>query len=381
MLTVYKSNYCKPCEYLITCFKLCNIDIEILNIKDIDDTIEYSTVPVVKIDDKYILEYKNFSDLINKIRESGIDISISLIYDKLMHIIYGVTSSKSDDFNTFTTIYKIRDIRYHHEKGFLLSHHIITSGNELLIKHIILNYCNELSTYLTKPYIYNNIGFVICQSGKQSILHISAQNNVEIYLKLQSHIKDTCDSIGMYAKDYFEKKNDQLFISRINKIIQTKYQISFDTEKFIKDTLINEELKNIFNQMISKKTKIPPNSMHKSGVIFDKGDIYIKKFIDILNLKYDLQLEDKIFNIYAFTAEYSEDSNNDLEPHKDDSIITINWNLELSDDIDGTNLEMRSKNLLILPAMNQLLIHHGKIEHQVTKRIRGFRKNLIIWLK
>jgi hypothetical protein len=133
--------------------------------------------------------------------------------------------------------------------------------------------------------------------------------------------------------------------------------------------------------MISKKTKIPPNSMHKSGVIFDKGDIYIKKFIDILNLKYDLQLEDKIFNIYAFTAEYSEDSNNDLEPHKDDSIITINWNLELSDDIDGTNLEMRSKNLLILPAMNQLLIHHGKIEHQVTKRIRGFRKNLIIWLK
>jgi hypothetical protein len=300
-----------------------------------------------------------------------------------LKIIYGDEEDniENENFSIFTKLYKLGELRHHYEKGYLLAHHIVSSTNKNLLKYIILNYMNELSTYLTKPYIYNNVGFVICQSGTQSLLHVSAQNNEDNYLVLEKYIEDSFDSIGISAKSYLMNKNKESFVSRINKIIQDKYQVKIDTDKIIKDTYVNDELKNIFIGLLNNKTKVAPNSMHKAGIVLDRDNIYIRQFIDDLNLKYELELHDKIFNIYAFTAEYSPDTNNNLNIHKDDSIITINWNLELSDDIEGTELIIPSQNLLITPKKDQLLIHHGKIEHQVKERVRGMRKNLIVWLK
>lgn len=374
MITIYQDTNCCSCEYLILSLKLCNIDYKILKIREL--TIDYNKIPVVKINDIYISDYVNFNDLLNKIQKFDIDISLKKIYDKLLEIIY----NEDEDYDIFIKLYKVKEIRFHYEKGFLLAHHIVSSTNNNLLKYLMINHHNELNSYLTKTYIFNNQGFVICQTEDQTILHVSAQFNNDIYVKILNHVKDTPDSLGYFAKDILENRNNAMFISNINKRILNQYQIKFNTEKIIDDIFIDNEMRNVFvNKM--KQNQTAPNSMHKFGYVFDKEDQDIKKFVEKLDKNYNLLLEGKKFNIHAFIVEYSKDFNNYLDMHKDDSIITINWNLEVSDDIDGTDLIVPFNNLTFFPKKNRLLIHHGKIEHQVTKLKNGSRKNLIIWLK
>jgi len=373
MVIIYQNSDCSSCEHLILSLKLCNIDCKILDIKEL--SIKYDSIPVVKINDTFISDYVNFNDLLNKIKAFNIDISLSRIYNKLLEIIY----NEDEDFNIFIKLYKLNEIRFYYEKGFLLSHHIVSSTNNNLLKYLIINHNNELHSYLTKTHIFNNQGFVICQIENQTILHVSAQNNKDYYLKLLKHMKDTPDSLGYYANEIFENRNNSKFLSNINKKILNQYQIKFNME-IIDDIFNNDELKDILLNKINKN-HISPNSMHKYGHVFDKEDKDIKFFIENLNQKYNLLLENKQFNIHAFVVEYSKNFNNYLDMHMDDSIITINWNLEVSNDIDGTDLIIPYNNLTITPKKNRLLIHHGKIEHKVTKLIHGSRKNLIIWLK
>jgi hypothetical protein len=313
--------------------------------------------------------------------DHNINISLTSIYSKLLEIIYNEDEEKEDiNYSIFTKLYKLSEIRFHYEKGFLLAHHIVSSTNKKLLRFLIITYNNELKLYLTKPYIFNNSGFIICQTDEQSILHVSAQNNNENYLKILHHVEDTSDSLGYYAKDILDNRNNSMFLSNVNKRILNKYQIKYDTDMILDNIYINNELKNIFINKINHSDR-PPNSMHKSGYLFDKEDKDIQNFIEIISEQYNLLIHGKQYNIYAFIVEYSKDFNNYLDMHKDDSIITINWNLEVSDDIEGTDLIIPFKNLTICPKENRLLIHHGKIEHQVTKLTNGSRKNLIIWLK
>ena len=389
MLTLYTSDLCPFCYITKSLLKLY-FDKDSIKIDDVKNlTITYSKVPVIKVDSEFINNYNDFEDFIKQLSHlTKLNISLDDIYNKLLKIIY---SLEDTDTNTNTDIdsdkeimilfdiMKIKDINYYHNKGYLLAHHIISSGNNTLIKKFILTFFDKLNSFLTKTYIFNNTSFKIYIPSRQNLKHIAAQNNPEIFnkLKIIHEIEDEC---GNFPTDYYNNRNNISFLNSINKYISSKYEISYDINKLYIDIFENEELKNNIIEEIKSQDKIKPNSMHKTGVILENSK-YIKKLIDILNIKYDLNLDLKVYNIYAFTAEYSDGTNNYLDMHKDNSIITINWNLEASDDIEGTNLVIPSMDKIITPKKNQLIIHHGKLEHQVTERVNGSRTNLIIWLK
>jgi len=385
MLTLYKSDSCSFCDKTLSLLKLYfDIkDIKIDHVKNLN--IKYFRVPVLKVNNDYITDYNNFSDFLDKLNNL-LDSNINLddIYNKLMKIIYSLNEEDSEEVTEqileLFNIMKINDINYYHSKGYLLSHHIISSGNSILIKKFLGNFYDKLNSFKTTTYIMNNTTFKIYIPSGQNLKHIAAQNNPELYpkLKIISEIEDEC---GYYPIDYFNNRNNLEFIKNINRKISDKYEISFDINNIYIENFENDLIKNNLIEEIKFYDKIQPNSMHKTGVILDKKSKNVKEFVNLLDDKFNLKLDKKVYDIYAFTAEYSDCTNNYLDMHKDNSIITINWNLEVSDNIEGTDLVIPSMEKIITPKKNQLIIHHGKLDHQVMPRNSGSRKNLIIWLK
>lgn len=383
MLTLYTSYSCPSCDYTKSLLKLY-FDKDSIKIDDAKNlSITYSKVPVIKVDTEYINNYNDFEDFIKQLSNlTKVNISLDDIYNKLLKMIYSLNDEEdkaNEEIMLLFDLMKIKDINYYHNKGYLLAHHIISSGNNNLIKKFIITFFDKLNSFLTETYIFNNTSFKIYIPSGQNLKHIAAQNNPEIYnkLKIIHEIEDEC---GYFPKDYYINRNNVDFLNSINKKISLKYEINFDIDKLYIDIYQNEEIKNNIIKEIRSHDKIKPNSMHKTGVILENSK-NIKNLLEKLNSKFNLNLDFKVYNIYAFTAEYSDGTNNYLDAHKDNSIITINWNLEISDDIEGTNLAIPSMEKIITPKKDQLIIHHGKLEHQVTERVNGSRTNLIIWLK
>ncbi len=288
--------------------------------------------------------------------------------------------SYDENINLFWKLFNVGEIELYVKKGFTLAHHIISADYEVLIKHLVVLKRGSLNKYLTKPYIVNENLIRLSIPGEQTLLHISAQYNKSIYNKLKNIIVDTEDSIGKKAEDYYNNNNSK-FIHEVNELVQKKYGINFDYDNIIIDQYENTQLKDKLIKSLENKKYLTPNSMHKKGKYINyKDNIIIQELIDELDTKYKLNLKNKTYKIYCFTAEYDDDKNNNLDIHKDSSIITINWNLSLSDDIEGTDLIFTNKDITVKPKENQLIIHHGKVSHRVTERQNGNRTNLIIWL-
>jgi hypothetical protein len=292
-------------------------------------------------------------------------------YDKHISDIYSFNDDIELDF---------KDLQYYHKKGYLLAHHVIQSFNDDLISKFINQNLNKLNTYLTKNYILNTNGFKIVIVENQSILHIAAFNNIELYFKLKTLMLDTPDYLGYFAEDYFQNRNQHVFLSKINNIILSKFGVHFEPNNMIVDNYDNIFIKNDLLKFIKESNVIKPNSMHNYGHNLNDLSI-IKKLINLLNNRYSLNLDDKIYQISAFTAEYGNNTNNNLDLHKDNSTITINWNLEIDPDIQGSELVFPTLNKEIKINNSMLIIHHGKIEHYVKPLIKGNRINLIIWIQ
>jgi len=160
-----------------------------------------------------------------------------------------------------------------------------------------------------------------------------------------------------------------------------KYEVSIDVNSFVCAEYKNDQLKQQFLDLLAASSYTRPNSMHRTGRIIDSSAPPLLALLADLNTKFSLALDGKVYQVYAFTAQYEDGSNNYLDMHADNSIITINWNLSLSSDLDGTDLLIPGLDKVVKPKENQLLIHHGKQRHQVTERKKGSRCNLIIWLK
>lgn len=385
MLTLFISDSCPSCSYTESLLKLYfnKDEYKVDSVKNL--TIKYSKVPVIQVDSEYVKDYNDFEDFIEQLSKlTNKKINLDDIYDKLVKIIYSATEDDNDLNNEqiidLFEIMKIKDVSFHHNKGYQLAHHIISSCNDNLIKKFIRTFFDKLNSYQTSTHILNNTSFKIYIPSGQNLKHIAAQNNQEVYSKLNI-ISESPDECGFYPSDYFKNRNNLEFVRQVNKIISEKHEISFDINNLIVDVFENSDLKkNIINEILSQN-RIQPNSMHKTGVILDKNSKNLKEFIKEVNSKFDLKLDEKSYSIYAFTAEYSNCTNNYLDKHKDSSIITINWNLEVSIDIEGTELLIPSMDKIIKAKKDQLIIHHGMLEHQVNPRVLGSRLNLIVWLK
>lgn len=306
-------------------------------------------------------------------------ISVNILYDKLEYLIYSIEESDIETILKIINILNGHEVSFYHKKGYLLAHHIITSGNSSLIDNFIKYNTRNLSTLLTSNYIFNTNGIKIVIPGNQSLLHISA-NNLEIYEKIKKVCADTPDILDYYAKDYLENHNNIKFLTTITEKMLKTYGVFFQLDYLIVDTYNNIDLQNKLLDIIRNSKQIKPNSMHKYGHVLNNlsciSDLVLK-----LNEIYKLGLTNKVYEISAFTAEYGSNTNNNLKLHKDNSIITINWNLELDSELIGTDIVFPSLDKSIKIKKSSLIIHHGKLEHYVEPLVSGSRINLIIWIK
>ena len=284
-----------------------------------------------------------------------------------------------DQIIIIISLLRISEIRYYHKKGYLLAHHIVMSDNKFLLKKFIQDNFGKMNNLLTKNHIFNTNGVKIMVPENQSMLHISA-SKPDVYKILKNIIEDTPDILGYYAKDYLENRNDVNFLTKINNLMVKNYGVHWLIDNFIIDKYHNDTIKNEILEHIKKSNKIKPNSMHKYGHNLTNLEC-IKNLVKKLNEKFNLSLENKIYEIYAFTAEYGLETNNKLDLHKDNSLITINWNLEIDEHLEGTEIVFPSINKEIQMEKSMINIHHGKLDHYVKPLISGSRLNLIIWIK
>lgn len=373
-LVIYTTNYCHYCDILKIIFKIFNIAYIEKNIKDLDDlNFNCHKIPVIKNKDNYILNYNSLNDILNQLDIELL--TLDQIYEKLVIIIY---SYDNDNINDFWKLFNIKEIQFYVKKGLMLAHHIISADNKILIKYLMIEKREFLNKYLTLPYIINDNLIRFSIPGNQTLLHISAQFNKNMYLKLKNIIEDSEDSIGKKALEY--NNNNYKFFHEVNELVRKIHGINYNSENIVIEEYVDNSMKDKIIKLLDNKKYLLPNSMHKTGKYIANDDKIIKQFINDLDNKYNLNLKDKSYNIYSFTAEYGNNKNNNLDDHKDSSIITINWNLEISDDIDGTDLIFTDKEIIVKPKKDQLIIHYGKINHKVSERKNGNRTNLIIWL-
>ncbi len=382
-ITIYGNKTCTYCDWIKYILDVYTKDIVSEPITGLIDT-EYSKVPVIKINNTYITNYTNLKDLLDQINQTGFlkdPITLKSLYNHLVEKIYLIEEDDDESINYILKMLKITDIVEYSVGGFQIPHHIICSQNNTLIKNFIKQNIFNLNIYKTSNHFLTSSSFIKTSvPGNQTLLHVSAQSNKEVYLKLRNVIKDSPDDIGFFAKDYYEYNNVDLIV-KINKLMQEKYGINYNFENIIDDELNDENIKHKIIQLISKKQLVRPNSMHEYGIILEDEPV-INELIQMCNKKFNLGLENKIYQTYVFTAEYHKDTNKKLDIHKDSSTITINWNLEVSDDLIGTELVFPYfNNKTIRSKQNQILIHHGMIDHYVTQLESGYRKNLIIWIR
>jgi len=376
VLTIIGKNTCFFCEIIKDIFDILEQPYNYTIVDDYNQN-KFKKFPTIKYNQEIIDDYRLLYDIFNKININ--EISLDNLYDKIMYLIYSIDEADKKLISKIINLLKVNEIKYYNKKGYLLSHHIIESSNKNLIKSFIINNLGKFDNLITTNYIFNTNGIKIVIPGGQTILHISSSNK-ELYNKIKNICNDSQDILGYYAKDYYENHNNIEFNTKVRNTMLKLYGVNYDINNFIIDKYQDADLKIELLNVIENREITKPNSMHKCG--HDLNNIQsIKKLVKKLNEIYNLQLENKVYEISAFTAEYGINSNNNLKLHKDNSIITINWNLEINPDIKGTEIVFPSIDKKVVINDSTLIIHHGKLEHYVEPLISGSRINLIIWIK
>lgn len=297
-----------------------------------------------------------------------------------MRQIYLLEETDDGEIIKLIDILSIYEISKFHKKGYLLAHHIVEANNKTLLKYFVKKNIGKLETFLTQNYIFNTNGIKISIPSNQTMLHISASNsNLEIYNRLRKVIPDTPDILDLYAEDYLKNKNNLDFLKKNNNKMLNNFGIKWDINEIIVDKYSNKIREKIIDY-IKKNNIIKPNSMHKFDHVLDNFE-FINELILDLNQKFNLGLENKTYEVSTFTAEYGPETSNNLDLHKDNSIITISWNLDIEPETIGTEIVYPTIGKEIKITSSMLLIHHGKLEHYVKPLLQGSRTNLIIWIK
>lgn len=385
MLTIYSSKFCESCNKMMLLLTIFDIDFVKVDVGTIDiSEFDFDSLFFFEYNGIYIHDFHTFSEFIseiNKLNLTSEKITQDEIFIKIQRMIYD-SDGDIEKMNTIFKLLSIGDIMNYHYKGYLLAHHIMCSRNDQLVKKLFVSHYDKLADLKTSAYILNTTCCKISTPKDQTLLHVAATNNHDLYLKLQKSkiICDTPDEFGFFAKDYSDNRNNISFLSNVNKLMFDKYGVSYDIDRIIIDEYSNDVLKSKILEYLSSVELTKPNSMHDRGVILS-GQDFTHELVANLNEIFQLNLENKLYEIYAFTAEYAYGTNKKLDLHKDNSLITINWNLDISPDLKGTDVVFPSFDNIVTHKKDSLLIHHGKIDHQVTELVSGFRKNLVIWIK
>jgi hypothetical protein len=327
-----------------------------------------------------------FESILTRFHElAGFEITLPLIYDKVQRLVYGELDPVVID--QIMSILEIESIHGFHQHGYLLTHLIFLSGQEELYKAYLARYRDSLSTRLTKNHYVklstDRIPIQIPTVGGQSVLHVTAESEPDVYRFLleQGVVDDHPDVLGHYARDIHQHRSDHTFTRKVGAKMAALLP-KIDPERIAVGRYVNEPLRERFLEIIKETQMSRPNSLHQTGVLIDpvKHRGVLQELIDDLDREYGLDLTGKLYGVYAFTADYSESTNKRLESHYDKSVITLNWNLEVSDDLTGTEVVFETAGVTVKPRANQVTIHSGKQLHHVEPRITGRRKNLIVWL-
>jgi hypothetical protein len=153
----------------------------------------------------------------------------------------------------------------------------------------------------------------------------------------------------------------------------------------------------------ASKSGIPrrrPNGMNRYGLIIDKetegGVSYpqVDQFRDWLANRYLRPLGRVFFNeyigqgddseAYAFTIRYKSGEDVQLKEHSDASIVTLNLNLNLPEEIfAGSSLyfldeDKERHHVIFEPGM--AVLHRGQNRHAALPIEQGERNNMVVWL-
>lgn len=142
-----------------------------------------------------------------------------------------------------------------------------------------------------------------------------------------------------------------------------------------------------------------PNGMNRFGVILDPEvsgavpilddfvthlvDTYVRPLGRLFFPAY-IGPEDDL-EMFAFTIQYRKGQDVKLNEHRDASVVTLNLNLNLDDNISGSSLyfvdeEDKSIRHTVDFRPGMALIHKGSIRHAALPILDGERQNLVVWL-
>lgn len=155
-------------------------------------------------------------------------------------------------------------------------------------------------------------------------------------------------------------------------------------------TALRGELKHLSKSGIPSRR---PNGMNRYGFILDDR-IPLNDFIEHFVLQYIKPLAHVLFpellshgdtaEYYAFSIHYALEGDVQLKEHRDQSVVTLNINLDTNADFESSGLYFVDEHdkshhpLAFTPGM--AIIHKGAHRHAALPITAGERNNLIIWL-
>jgi hypothetical protein len=269
------------------------------------------------------------------------------------------------------------------KQGYGILHHIVKEDDQRAFElYMRLGGNPELKT-ATHFFCYNGLPLYIV--GGQSACHIAnfyASKQVMALCKGQCH---TIDEIGNLPDVYQGKKNDAKFhMECYNRLRRLYPKFTVELSFFRLLESFDDKLVGEFNEVYRHTIREVPNSMHRTGVVFSKENDNLDKIYPIVKkILSELEVECNLYDVsvYGFTAEYDNTSNLCLDEHVDNSTLTINLCFECSEDLEGTELYMCAAQKTVPAKQGQVIVHHGRLRHLVHPLKKGFRKNLIVWIR
>lgn len=181
-----------------------------------------------------------------------------------------------------------------------------------------------------------------------------------------------------------------------------RYGLSSFTSEFVFGKNYKQTLENMYNTSLCelKKSKEPPNTMHKYGasniVTTNEFDNLKMMLLPYIHEMYGIDPCKKCYLFTDFSVHYGSSYDRKLNEHVDDSDITINICLKNTLKYTGLKFTHTPDTLFSVKSGNatfvnfeegDILIHSGKQRHMVQQLTDeqildyGERVNLILWLK
>lgn len=388
-ISVYSSDNCYPCELLKLFLEINNITYNIYKMRELDFASCAPCTVVTKSNTKNHFSGFKKDEYIKWLESYDIFINIDLkyIFNETLKTIF------NEDIKKFKMLLILFPEVKTFCDGWSILHYLF---DEYWINgiHEYINQKGDINIK-TQDKILSIGSIPLFIVGGRSALHILIESkNYDKYDKWTNKINIEKDNNGHLPLDL--KNTNQISTSSYNKVRQ-RLLINFNFESNISfnnltsfidgvyNFTIDQEYINNFNNKlvdikINSNKNISPNSMHKYGIFLNDTILYN----DILQIAKTALINyygntDNIVSIYSFYIEYSDITNINLDKHKDDSLLTINICLE--NNSDGADLVFDDFDKKYIHKTNVGLMHSGKMEHHVTKLIKGTRKNIIIWIK